>query len=284
MSLEAMTAAVIAIRAGAFDSPVAPDGERLHTSAAGPGVAARSAAESDRSAVVVLAGHAGAGSTTVALAIADAIAAQRQAQLVEYADPRRSGLGMASDSELGVDAVGWRHGRRNALHLVRMDRACPPSGQWPAPSAGLPGVTDIGRLFVLDVGHLPARALTGHGWLPTLLGDAALVVVTRITVPGVRQTEHLLGCLPGSAVLATVGFGRWPGVVAASCGPRLRAARAAGRAVMVPVVRRLEVDGLTPDPLPKPVAAAGKALAALLSPDQPVLSGLSLPPHREAPS
>jgi len=111
------------------------------------------------------------------------------------------------------------------------------------------------------------------------MGSAELVVVTRLTVPGVRQTEHLLATLRVPAVLAVVGSGRWPGEVTASCGPAIRAAREAGRAVMVPVDRRLEISGLIADPLPKPVSAAGKSLAAHLSPEQPVLPGMSVTPE-----
>jgi adenylylsulfate kinase-like enzyme len=57
--------------------------------------------------VVVLAGHAGAGASTVALAIAEALVDHRRVQLVEYADPIRSGLAAASSVELGAQ-VGWR--------------------------------------------------------------------------------------------------------------------------------------------------------------------------------
>ncbi|MGI8681570.1 MAG: hypothetical protein ACR2JO_05460 [Mycobacteriales bacterium] len=294
MSVPAMKAAVIAIRAGAFDGdlPAEPPADALARPVPaghvrGPGEAAALGLPT----VVVLAGHAGAGASTVALAIAEALTGPRRVQLVEFADPCRSGLGMASDSELGVDAAGWRRGRRDALILSRRSAPGPSPANYPLPptappdaAAAPPDAAAGDGVLVLDAGCPAAAAVTGAGGLAELLSIAQLVVVTRMTVPGIRQTEHLLGCLPGSAVLATVAAGRWPGVVAASCGPHLRAARAAGRAVMVPMVRRLEVDGLTPDPLPKPVAAAGKALAALLSPDQPVLTGLSLPPHREDPT
>jgi len=277
MSLEAMQAAVVAIRGGVFDpEPVQP---RAAASPATDTERRGAAVSLGCPAVVVLAGHAGAGASTVALAVAEAVAAAQPVLLVEYADPRRSGLGVASDCELGVDEQGWRRGRRSSLRLARLGLACPPVPGWPVPPSDPRDSPSAPRLLVLDAGHLDVASLAGPGWLPGLLDAAQLVVVTRITVPAVRQTEHLLGALPAPAVVATVGSGRWPGVVTARCGPHLRAARAGGRAVMVPTVRRLEVDGLTADPLPKPVAAAGKALAAQLSPDQPPLTGLSLSAH-----
>jgi hypothetical protein len=69
-------------------------------------------------------------------------------------------------------------------------------------------------------------------------------------------------------VIAAPGARRWPGAVIASCGPAMRATREAGRVVTVPLDRRLEVNGVTADPLPRPIAAAGKALAGQLMADQ----------------
>ena len=62
------------------------------------------------------------------------------------------------------------------------------------------------------------------------------------------------------------GPARWPRAVDVSCGPELRRLRARGRVVRVPVDGRLEITGLTADPLPKKVAVAGRSLAALLLP------------------
>ena len=42
--------------------------------------------------------------------------------------------------------------------------------------------------------------------------------------------------------------------------------RSRGQVVPVPIDRRLQIAGLTGDRLPKPVAAAGRTLAALLAP------------------
>lgn len=265
--IETIKAAVIAIRAGQFDTAVAGE---VPTQTARPtyGHVPSPPAELGTPTVVVVAGHAGAGASTVALALAEALSGRWQVQLVEYCDPRRSGLGAASCSELGVDEAGWRRGRRGPLELARLGtgqdlaHCLPPPQPMPAPRDAPAG----DRLLVLDLGWTGTSMLGQSAWLPAVMGSAELVVVSRLTVPGVRQTEHVLTALGLPAVLATVGSGRWPGEVNASCGPALRAARDAGRAVMVPIDRRLEISGLTADPLPKPVAAAGKALAAHLSP------------------
>jgi len=278
--VEAMKAAVIALRAGHFDS-AGPGDDRIPTETVGPsfGPVPWSAAELGTPTVVVVAGHAGAGASTVALAVAEALCGRWRVQLVEYSDPRRSGLGAASCSELGVDEVGWRRGRRGPLELTRMGaghdlaRCLPPPPPSTAQQQGLP-VGDW--LVVLDLGWAATSRLSQSAWLPAVMGSAELVVVSRLTVPGVRQTEHVLTAVGVPAVVAAVGSGRWPGEVSASCGPVLKAARDAGRVVMVPVDRRLEISGLTADALPKTVAAAGRALAARLSPGQPVLPGVSV--------
>ncbi|TQN44068.1 hypothetical protein FHU33_3550 [Blastococcus colisei] len=281
MSVEAMRSAVIAVRAGAFDGAPAATDVVAQVAATRPTVPPPSIGDLDRAAVVVLPAHAGAGASTVALAVAEGLSAYRPVQLVEYADPHRSGLAAASSSELGVDESGWHRGRRNRIDLARRatDRRSVDELSAP-PSAGTDPSEGDG-LLVIDVGWPVAEMLSGSGWTRALQGGARLVVVCRVTVPAVRQTEHVLGVLEVPAVVACVGSGRWPGMVAASCGPALRAARAAGRVVPVPVDRRLAIAGLTPDPLPRPVAAAGRALASLLALDPSAVPDPPVTPLRE---
>ncbi len=227
-------------------------------------------------AVAVVAAHAGAGASTVALALAEALAAGGvPTRLVDCADPTRSGLAAATTTELGVDQVGWRCGRRESPGaLVHVDRlAGPVPGIDDTPPPRPPTDTGAERV-VVDVGWPARHVLGGRGWVAGLVRAGRLVLVCRATVPGLRQTEHLLAGLTGIAglagaagrpvVIAAVGPSRWPGAVRAGCGPALRAARAAGLVVGVPADRHLESLGLTADALPKPVAAAGRQLAALL--------------------
>ncbi|NEK86896.1 hypothetical protein GCU60_14210 [Blastococcus saxobsidens] len=267
MTVEALRAAVIAIRAGIFDE-VSGDDVACTGQASGAAVAGRTyrsaagprpwvAADAGGPVVLVVAGHAGAGASTVALAVAEVLAESRQVQLIDYAEPVRSGLTTASTIELGTDGVGWRRGRRGRLDVVRLAR--PGDGELPPP----PETDDTHRLMVVDAGWSLTTALLDT---PGYLTQGANVVVTRVTVPAVRQTEHVLAAADGEPVVAAVGPARWPRAVEASCGPRLRELRSRGRVVQVPLDRRLETAGLTGDQLPKPVAAAGRAMAALLVP------------------
>ena len=269
MTVEAMRAAVIAIRAGIFDDVNGLDAvSRGRASrAVASGTACWPDAPSnpwatlgvDRPVVLVVACHAGAGATTVALAVAEGLAEGRRAQLIDFAEPVRSGLTGASAIELGTDGAGWRRGRRGRLDVVRLTRY-PADGELPP----LPETDDAEQPAVIDAGwSLTSALLESPG---SLVHDTTVIVVTRVTVPAVRQTEHVLAAVDGKAAVAAVGPARWPRLVEASCGPRLTELRSRGRVVRVPVDRRLETAGLTGDPLPKPVAAAGRSLAALLVP------------------
>jgi hypothetical protein len=259
MTVQSMRAAVVAIRAGIFDEVCEVDvGCRGQASvAAAASQMPWTGADVGDVVVLVVAGHAGAGASTVALAVAEGLAEGRRVALVDYAEPARSGLAGASTTELGTDDDGWRLGRRGRVSIVRLARSPAEDGFPP-----LPDTIDAARL-VVDAGwSLTCRLLGSPG--PLVRG--ATVVVTRVTVPGVRQTEQVLAVVDGEAVVAAVGPARWPRVVQVSCGPRLRQLRSRGRVVRVPVDRRLQVSGLSGDRLPKPVVAAGRSVAALLVP------------------
>jgi len=213
----------------------------------------------DVAGVTVVAAHAGAGASTVALAVSAAASqAGRHTHLLDSAHPCRSGLAGAADVELGTDGSGaWRRGSRE---LITVDRRAheATSGDWPAPP---PGHDDT--LTILDLG-LPAV-----GSLERIARDVRrIVVVCRPTVPGVRMVEHLLAQLAGQAQLtvlvAAVGPARWAGEVTATVGPRLRQLRTGGLVVTVPVDRHLEITGLSQAPLPRSVLVAGRVLLELL--------------------
>jgi hypothetical protein len=260
MTVQAMRAAVAAIRAGIFDDVSEVD-VSCRSQASIAVVASRMpwmGADVGGVVVRVVAGHAGAGASTVALAVAEGLAEGRRVMLVDYAEPARSGLAAASAIELGTDDDGWRRGRRGQISLFRLARSPAEEGFPP-----LPETIDAAHL-VVDAGwSLTCRLLGSPG---PLVRGARVVVVTRVTVPGVRQTEQVLAAVDGEAVVAAVGPARWPRVVQASCGPRLRALRSRGRVVRVPVDQGLQVFGLSGDRLPKPVVAAGRSLGALLVP------------------
>ncbi len=218
--------------------------------------------------IAVIAAHAGAGASTVALAITDALAtAGRAARLIETAEASRTGLVAAASAELGTDPTGaWRHGSRHTATLYRRATDLTPNG-WPAlmPDTALdagPGAgPDAARVrTVVDLG------LPSADTLAQLTEDRPrIVVVCRATLPGLRLTEHVLDQIgPLPVVIAVIGSSRWPGALTASLGPGLRTQRDTGRVVTVPAERHLQVSGLTDGPLPKSVAAAGRALLVLL--------------------
>lgn len=271
LTVDAMRAAVTAIRAGVFDNlgGVDPDfgAQQAVTGAetsplSGGGVPWRGG-NAGGPVVIVLAGHAGAGASMVALALAEALTACRSVLLVECAEPLRSGLAPASSVELGLDEAGWRRGRRGELEIARLARPQQVRGLAPPP---LPGGDDWA--LVVDLGWALTTALLGSAPREWLTGGERVVVATRLTVPAVRQAEHLLAAVGpqvrGGACVAAVGPNRWPRGVEANYGPNLRTLQEDGRVVRVPMEPRLEGSGLTADPLPKSFAGAGRALADAL--------------------
>lgn len=267
MTVPAMRAAVVAIRSGLFDDVT--DDVHAHGDQPFRAAVRSSAGQPDRShvtwtrarvggrVVLVVAGHAGAGASTAALSLAEGLAEGRRVQLVDCSEPARSGLAAAPTVELGTDGAGWRCGRRGRLDVVRLARRPADGALPPLPEA------DADATVVVDPGWSTTCALLDS---PRSLVGCAVVVVTRVTVPAVRQAEHVLAAVGGEAMVAAVGPARWPRLVEASCGPRLRKARSRGQVVPVPLDRRLQVAGLTGDRLPKAVAAAGRALAELVAP------------------
>jgi len=209
--------------------------------------------------VSVIAGHPGAGSSTVALALADAAATDgRAVHLLDPAAPGRSGLVAAAVSELGTDPSGtWRRGRRTSVVIER--RALPGDG-----SSIVPGELQDDVLTVLDLGSTET----------TTASTAPTVVVCRANVPGFRLAEQRLLQLAGrSLVVAAVGPHGSAREVRASIGPRLAALRDTGRLVSVPWDSRLDVSGLTDRPLPRPVVAAGAQLLSLVQTVQSLDAG-----------
>ncbi len=259
LTVEEMRGAVAAIR-GRAETRASCQCEGLLESAAVRAFVPPWGDGPDRRRVLVLPAHAGAGASTVALAVAEGLV-PRTVQLVEYAEPLRSALASASSIELGT-AGSWRCGRRSGVGVLRLAQPIG-RGEMPPP---LPQDGTPDRWLVVDAGErLAGFWLTSPG---ELRGQAAHVVVaTRLTMPALRQTEHVLEAVAGPALVAVLGPSRWPRSVAAACGPRLHEARDRGRVVRMPIDRELATAGLTPEPLPTAVAAAGRALAALLAPE-----------------
>lgn len=206
--------------------------------------------------VAVVGAHGGAGASTVAVALADAAAAGGHlVHLVGCGGLAGYGLLAAATVELGVDPTGmWRTGRRGPR--VTVDRLITTAAQWPAPPAA------SGVLTVVDAEAGAARAPE------TLATAAAVLLVCRLSVPGVQCAEQLLGPLleHGRPVLvAAVGGGRWPGAVTGATGPLLRRLQADRQVLTVPTDRDLLTHGPTGRALPRPVSRAGAALLRSLA-------------------
>lgn len=232
--------------------------------------------------LAVVPAQAGAGASVVALALADAVAddqgAAEQVHLIEWADPARSGLAAATDTELGHDTTGaWQVGRRANVTLYRRNVASQDGTPlvWPAPlrSSGDPS----NHVVVLD---LSGTSDTGVAACTLARQAAVTVLVTHSSVPGVRAVDRLIerwhelaaradapetsDALDGRVIVVAVGPRRWPGAVTASLGPRLADLRRAGRVVPVPIDAGLWVSGANSAPLPPRVRTAARAVLTLL--------------------
>lgn len=199
----------------------------------------------------VLAAHPGAGASTVALAVAEAVARAKPVCLVELAPSARSGLAASTSAELGVDGTGrWRRGARGQITVYRRAND-DETVTWPVVPAAWFGLADLGVVEPEDV--------------PAIAERAAVVVACRASIPGLRAAEHLLRYLaPARPVaIAAVGDKRISREAELTLGPRLRQLRLDGQIVLVPEDARLRVTGPSSAPLPTPVAVAGKRLAEL---------------------
>lgn len=190
----------------------------------------------------VVGAHPGAGATTVAVALVDALdAIGRPGTLLDLAPSPDAFAAAECEVESGVP--GWRAGRRGRTKVLRRGT---PEAEAPDSSTDL--VAD-GRMETLS----------------------SQVLVCRATLPSVRRVE---ADLPDGAVVVVVGASRWPKVVGASLGPALRCATDDGRIVFVPHDRDLELYGVDAGPSPASARAAGQRVIELLWPE---LAGSSSP-------
>jgi hypothetical protein len=235
--------------------------------------------------VMVVGCHGGAGASTVALAVAQAVGESgRSVRLLDCASAERSGLLTAVDAELGVDASGWRLGRRARLPIDRVADVLDSVAEVPAPADESSGLFEV---TVVDSGWAANAVLSADSWLAQVSSCAALVLVARASVPALRQLEHALAICPPGPLVAVRGRRRWDRSVHATAGPLLLAAEAAGRVVTVLTDRRLAATGITCAPLPKAVQEAGRQIVARVLPADPQTPAAQEPvplqptPHRK---
>lgn len=209
--------------------------------------------------VVAVAGMTGSvGATTVSLALASVTVRTGPARIIECAPPTRSGLTAAASAELGAGRGGWTRGQREGVTLLRRSSTSLFDAAPPPPE-------DEGTLTVLDVGDL----LIDRPSEQSIAGDVAdgWVLVARPSVPCLRQLELVLDVGPAhSPSLVIVGPSprRWPTRLASAIQPRTRALLESGRVAIFRHDKRLALTGLTPEPLPRHIAASARTLLTLL--------------------
>jgi hypothetical protein len=194
---------------------------------------------------VVMGAHPWAGTSTVALALADrASRGDEHVVIVDAAGRADSGLLTVAERELPA-CEGWAMGVRGAVQVRR-----------PLSVKASPGpATPNDGLVLVDAGCRDETLMES--------GDASgVVVVCRATVPGLRSAEvalHRLGAR--GVVLAVVGARRLPNVVRGTAGLRVSELLATGRVVCFDHDRRLAVEGPDDRPLPRTLlASAGRVM------------------------
>lgn len=217
---------------------------------AAPGASTVWTPSSSERVVAVVGCVGGVGASTVALALATATGAS--ARVVECCSPLASGFAAAANAELGTEDP-WRRGSRGDVLLER-----PITGD-----ATVPVPTESAIQWTFVDTNWTTMSGPGAGWLGSLLHTLDdIVLVTNATVPGMRRLESCAELLGRDALGVVVGptAKRWPRpvkVAAAGIPARLHLAD-------FPLDPRLQVTGLTPDPLPAPLLKAAQNVLALL--------------------
>lgn len=196
----------------------------------------------------VIAANAGAGASTIALALAQvAHSNESPVRLLDTAAPAWSGLIGAATTEMGAEH-GWRRGTRsNGTMIHRLADPVDYPNLVPTPSESAPvGMT------VLDLGWTPRElAAAGDCWLNRAKPDVD-VVVARAGARALDQAEHLLPARDlSSTLLVTVGASRHLGKILAAAGPRVRHLHESRQAISVPLITgktlpRLDLETLPP--------------------------------------
>jgi hypothetical protein len=216
------------------------------TSATAPAVSAWRT-EPGEAPIFVLGCSGSAGTSTVALLLAEAFPRSR---LVECAPGTGSGLAGASTAELGESDHGWVEGTRGEVRIQRRRDQLASPDELPRPLPCWPGA-----ISVVDSWWSLRRVLAGDGWLAELARSCPrMVLVTRNTVPGLRQLESDLALVETDrcwAVTTGIAPRRWSREVAHAMGPRARQLRRANRLVDLPYSSTLALAGITTEPLPR---------------------------------
>ena len=205
--------------------------------------------------VAVRAAHPGAGASSVAVAILDALAScgVESPTLIDAMATAPSGVFGAAEVEIDSGHPEWRGGRRGRSRLLR-----------PAAPGNLPrDWPDAAGVTVIDG--------------PSFGSASRSVLACQATVPSLRFAEAAMAEIEDLAAVAIVGASRWPKVLEPALSPAIKTKMAAGAVVFVPHHRELKLFGIDAEPTPRHVLAAALDLVGLLWPD---LGDLSHPGPR----
>jgi hypothetical protein len=227
----------------------------------------------------ILAASPGAGATSTAVAIADALQlAGRSVLVVDAGDPVRSGLGRAARADGPRrdgpgPAAGIRFSRRARALLARLDVAelAAEPVMFPPPPYWHPGGRGV-EVTVVDIGHDPWRLATdpalGPGqWLRVGSPSPIPALVVRATVPGLAHAEQVLarlepwvraGAVTPPTQLLVVGACRWSKGVAGTAGRRTSVLLP--DTVFFPRDREVAAHGVTADVMPSSLRSPAEYL------------------------
>lgn len=220
--------------------------------------------------VAVLGASGGCGATTLALALAEHL---HTARILQCRVSPISTLTAATTFELGTSVSGWRIGSRDTggvgvgtVTVHRAPQRVTSALQLPPPEEpGLDAMTTV-----LDVGWQVAELA---GWLTQAVRDATAIVVAAIgTCTGLAHLEATLHEIekhtnaPITIALRGPHPKRWSRPLRATAGSRTHRLLEVGSLLSVADDRTLHLLGLTPEPLPRAVAAAGEEVARRLQP------------------
>lgn len=211
----------------------------------------------DERVVRVLPAHAGAGASTLALALGDAATLTGgSSRLIDAATPESSGLLDLTTTEYGRDG-DWHLSGRGSLRIERLARPVASPAGVPGPRPGGPGLT------ILDAGW-SVRELRLHprSWLT---GPVELdVLVVRAHAQGLRRAEHTLRRLDAIRAdriqLAVIGSRREARRLHATDGPLIRQLADAHAVTRVPLLPRPPTDRSDGRGVPRRLLMAARRL------------------------
>lgn len=210
------------------------------------------------------------GASTLALGMA--LNAPNPVRVLECCSATTSGLASAATAELGLNASGWRQGKRDHVLIERTSDMFTGPIDVPPPTVS----DEEHQLTILDIGWEASQVLGTDCWLAdTARGAGHVVLVTTATIPGIRRLESVLAALghrPEDRLGDRLGYQitvavlgprrkKWPKGVEQAGGAAIRHVLSGDRFVEVPLDRDLQIRGLDTRPIPTAVLTAAARIS-----------------------